>query len=107
MPFDFDLTQTPIPSIVIANGTVTDIDATHDIFTTSHLQNIGPNIALTLTINTVIFANPHWPEPGDQMPMLDQRPVFSGELLSVEGHELLVLLDRIAPSALPLPILGF
>ena len=41
------------------------------------------------------------------MPMLDQRPVFSGELLSVEGHELLVLLDRIAPSALPLPILGF
>ena len=86
--------QTHIPSVVVVKGSVCLVDTTDNSFSVALSQNLADNVSVgTLTVHTVTFSDANWPH--NHLPTVNATVAFSGELLSVEQSDPILLLDQI------------
>ncbi|KAF8268973.1 hypothetical protein EI94DRAFT_1699851 [Lactarius quietus] len=95
LPLPFDIIHSDIPSLIVAVGTVTEVNAEDVSFSMSVTQVLAAGLVVTLTIHTVTCGNQVWPAPVQQMLTINQCLAFSGKLISVEDQDPIILLNNI------------
>ncbi|KAF8270734.1 hypothetical protein EI94DRAFT_1698604 [Lactarius quietus] len=76
LPLPFDIIHSDIRSLIVAVGTVTEVNAEDVSFSMSVTQVLAAGLVVTLTIHTITHA-------------------FSGKLISVEDQDPIILLNNI------------